>query len=434
MGGCLGCLACQAASCACSGLLSCCRKASPSAIGGRIWYTTLFFIFAFLSWVLRSWGDQILHWIPEFKYCSDGRCFGVLGVYRLGFAMSLFHFIQAPIMIGVKSMSDVRVKIQDGFWLIKFLILGALIVAAFFIPNQFFEVYGWFALIASGFFILIQLVLLVDFAHSWAESWIRKMQDHDDDETCNAWWWGLLSSSSILYLVSLVGIILMFVFFTRDASKCQLNVGFIIINIIAGIVITVLAIHPKVQNANPSSGILQPSVITAYSTYLVWSALVSEPASDGCNPFAYSASANNISLFLGALITIIAVCYSTIRAATSSVLETERSPLIKEEEKEAKEEGEEGEEELQSDQPVCYNFFYFHLIFALGALYVSMMMSDWFTISPEGEHEVQVDTGRGAVWVKIISGWLSILIYIWTLIGPVLFPNRDWGYTTDAVI
>ena len=37
---------------------------------------------------------------------------------------------------------------------------------------------AWFAVGMSGafFFILIQLVLLVDFAHSWNEAWVEKME------------------------------------------------------------------------------------------------------------------------------------------------------------------------------------------------------------------------------------------------------------------
>lgn len=38
-------------------------------------------------------------------------------------------------MINVKSSKDVRAKIQNGFWGFKLLLLGGLVVAAFFIPN-----------------------------------------------------------------------------------------------------------------------------------------------------------------------------------------------------------------------------------------------------------------------------------------------------------
>lgn len=43
----------------------------------------------------------------------------------------------------------------------------------------FFWFVAWFAIGMGGafFFILIQLVLLVDFAHSWNESWVNRMEE-----------------------------------------------------------------------------------------------------------------------------------------------------------------------------------------------------------------------------------------------------------------
>jgi len=32
-----------------------------------------------------------------------------------------------------------------------------------------------------------------------------------------------------------------------------------------------------------------------------------------------------------------------------------------------------------------------------------------------------------AVWVKIISSWLCCAIYVWTLIAPVVLPERDFS-------
>jgi hypothetical protein len=37
---------------------------------------------------------------------------------------------------------------------------------------------------------------------------------------------------------------------------------------------------------------------------------------------------------------------------------------------------------------------------------------------------IAVDYGMASVWVKMVSGWLVMLIYVWTLLAPVLFPDR----------
>lgn len=32
-----------------------------------------------------------------------------------------------------------------------------------------------------------------------------------------------------------------------------------------------------------------------------------------------------------------------------------------------------------------------------------------------------------AVWVKICASWAGLLLYLWTLVAPVLLPNRDFS-------
>ena len=53
-----------------------------------------------------------------------------------------------------------------------------------------------------------------------------------------------------------------------------------------------------------------------------------------------------------------------------------------------------------------------------------MLMSDWFTVNDQVENDGQkvnrVDSGIAATWVKIVSSWVSILLYIWTLAGNFL--------------
>lgn len=103
--------------------------------------------------------------------CSNG--VGYLAVYRICFAFACFFALMAVMMIGAKSSRDGRAGIQNGFWGIKFIIVIAIAIGAFFIPDGSFGTFWmWIGLIGGVVFILIQLVLLVDFAHSWAETWV----------------------------------------------------------------------------------------------------------------------------------------------------------------------------------------------------------------------------------------------------------------------
>ena len=49
------------------------------------------------------------------------------------------------------------------------------------------------------------------------------------------------------------------------------------------IIVSIMTVHPRIQEAQPASGLFQAAVISAYSMYLTWSAMSNEP-DPNCNP------------------------------------------------------------------------------------------------------------------------------------------------------
>lgn len=146
----------------------------------------------------------------------------------------------AAVMVGVKSSKDARSFIQDGLWFFKFIFLVGVGVAAFFIPNDFFIGYGYVALGGAAIFIIMQLVLLVDFAHSWNERWVAAY-----DESQSRLWAGLLLGSTVtMYLISTIGTILMYVYL--QGANCGLNTTFISLNLVFCAIFSLFSINPKV--------------------------------------------------------------------------------------------------------------------------------------------------------------------------------------------
>jgi len=386
-----------------------------------------------VAFIFRNWAQSLLSWIPILStICHDEEtCYGIYAVYRLCFCLAAFHLALGLITIGVSSYGDFRVHIQDGWWGLKIILFPALVVAAFFIPNVFFNYFGWVALGFAALFILIQLVYLVDFAHGTAETLIKK---HNSSEENRSWWNLMLIISFGLYLLTLVGTILLYVFFGHDATNCGVNIGFITVNLILVLIVSGLSIHPRIQASNPRMGILQSSTVSAYSTYLIFSAVMSDPSS--CNPWADSSSASNIGIVIGSLFTLIAVCYGAFSSG-SKVDENpfgETAPLTKSGEKEGEEE--EGEHPVvpQHDpsEPVGYSISKFHIVFAMGAMYVAMLMSDWHTVSGTNPGSLTIDMGVPSFWVKIWSSWICFAVFLWTVLAPVCFPDRDFGYNSDT--
>lgn len=57
------------------------------------------------------------------------------------------------------------------------MIVIAMVIGAFFIPRgSFGRVWMYFGMVGAFIFIFVQLILIVDFAHSWAENWVTKYE------------------------------------------------------------------------------------------------------------------------------------------------------------------------------------------------------------------------------------------------------------------
>jgi len=290
---CLGILGSLAAECACCfGTAACglCCKAFKTSTSTRIGYAIFLLLGSLTSFVmLIPKVEDSLKKIPALCKQDDAyfkglaNCdlvVGYLAVYRVCFAMTAFFFLMSVLTIYVKTSKDPRGKFHNGFWFIKLLMLLALSIAAFYIPHgEFSRVWYYFGLIGGFCFILIQLVLLVDFAHYTNEVFLTKIEESDSPR---CWTISLVIILIINYGVTIVGIILSFIYYTTSNS-CGANKLFISLNLVLCIAISVQAILPKVQNAQPRSGLLQASVVSMYATYLVWSAMNREPNSE-CNP------------------------------------------------------------------------------------------------------------------------------------------------------
>ena len=131
-----------------------------------------------------------------------------------------------------------------------------------------------------------------------------------------------------------------------------MNKFFISFNFILCIVLSVVAILPKVQEYQPRSGLLQSSVVSLYTIYLTWSAMSNQPGNllnnvksiylptfrfswtdDHCKPHLSqiltptneppkSNPAFDTESIIGLVIWFICVLYSSIRTASSG--QTER--------------------------------------------------------------------------------------------------------------
>lgn len=372
---------------------------------------------------------------------------GYMAVYRICFGMAMFFLIMAFMMIGVKSSRDNRSAIQNGMWGMKYVLVALIVVAAFFIPaNSSFGTIMMYVGMLGGFvFILIQLVLLVDFAHSWAEVWVSNYEETESRGWCAA----LYSVTLINYGLTLAGTIILFNYFASNEG-CGMNKFLISFNLIFVIILSIVSILPDVQEHQPRSGLLQSSVVSLYTIYLIWSALSSNPEKT-CNPgallgWSLSQGSETISKsadvtnkvnfdthsFVSLLLWLGAILYSSLRTAskTSKMSLSDKILVADQDDAASNDGGESGSGGRRAPQDneeegVVYSWSFFHSMFILATLYVMMTLTNWY--SPNSSIE-NLNSNVASYWVKIISSWGCVGIYVWTLVAPMVLRDRDFSF------
>jgi len=453
---CASSLACCFGSAACSLCCSVCPSAKNSTTT-RIMYALMLLVGMIAACIMLSpgiqakladsnWFCQGLHQVADI---SCQRATGFQAVYRLCGGMSSFFFIFMVLMFGVKTSKDARSHIQNGFWFFKYLMLIGLIIGFFYIRSEHLaEPMMWIGLTGGFIFILIQLILIVDFAHGLAKTWVTSYEE-EESRACYA---GLMAFTFGCYGVAFTGIVFMYIFYTTGAT-CALGKFLISFNMILCVVISVVSLLPRVQERMPYSGLLQSSFITMYTMYLTWSALMNNPDA-ACNPSLISiivpkngTSPSGGETFgtplpaqsiVSLVIWFACLLYASIRSSSNTSLgkitgEAGRSddiPLSESREQIAGAgQGLGGTQERtykaydNEEDGVAYSYSFFHFIFGLASLYVMMTLTSWY--KPDNDL-LHLNSNMASVWVKIVSSWMCIVIYGWTLLAPVLLPDRDF--------
>ena len=44
--------------------------------------------------------------------------------------------------------------------------------------------------------------------------------------------------------------------------------------------------------------------------------------------------------------------------------------------------------------------------------------------NPDHDQDVYIGRSEVAMWMRIVSSWICMLLYIWSLLAPVLMPDR----------
>ena len=390
----LCCAACETASCACQ--LGKCffTDGKLSDTAANVIYLLFFAVWTFVAFVLQEWGA------PQFDFysfnvgCTDipgidvSACKGENAVYRISLGMMLWF-----VMIMVANVYSKR--FHTGLWGIKILTLLVLTTGLFFAPLVGQDGYVQFARGISAIFLVSQLVYFIDAAYTWNSYFADKAYGDLYDENRN---WVALALMTCFFLMLAVAVanILLYIFY----NNCTRQTVFITVTLL----LIVLATVSQLNIQDTESSLVTSCIVSAYATYLCWSAV----SADECNPSQQRTQEQTIFAFC---VTAISLIWSSYSAGTRTTQPTNIIRLTDDSE-------EEKDDEEESQPTGGTSMVLFHASMATGSVYMSMLLTNWGTVAGK--------QSAAQMWVSIISQWISMLLYGWTLIAPKCCPNREF--------
>ena len=408
----------SAAACAagCCGSLACCALQSGNTSDYRVskflallmQITTVSLILVLQSTDTHSW----LGSVPGMNECgADNSCYSLQISYRLGFTTAcVFAFHLVLTMLGRCCAN----KALNSFWVFKFVFVIGGAALAMFVPNSFFTRWADVASVLLGWFLVIQMVWVIDFAFSWNDLWLANAaEDRQAGKSGKTWYAGLLICSVCFLAGAYTWYGIMFSKFGSDRSDA----------VILGINIGVSTVLGVVSVFSPRGGILPASLTILYIAWLSWSTVVSGDLE----------TSNNSRLWIGMILAGVVLLYATFQgdvpqvasnetkessAPCDAVNSLEAAPV--QESMRAIEAAPKKTVENTNEAVGSWKYiFIFNSMHLSAACYLMNLTLSWANSSAGLENRI-------SYWVQGVSAWAMLTLYAWTLIAPIICPSREF--------
>jgi len=415
-------------------------------------YVILLLLSGLMAWLVEYYGPDGGKTFAQLDFSCDGQdgntvCSDIGFVYRVSFINVLFFSFMLLATFPVPTCTgEERFRplcgwsFHLGWWSIKLILYLGAMCSLPWLPSSIFDNpengFAWVARVASGLFIILQVLLLIDFSYQLNEDWL------DRTETGSKGW--LVGLYVITFLMFGGGLAFTAIIFAKY-DDCRAGKSFAVVNLILFVIYATMTVFREKFTGIAGSAV-PVSIVFFYTSYLVWSATESIPSTE-CHPFDDGNSALVIVGVIIALVSLVWLAY-TASKRTSNLLagdtKSEEKPklgdsqlggiyeigedkngkaimardTIEVKDDEANEEANNKNDSLE-DKP---HIFYSVLIFA--SFYMAMILTNW------GISENSTDNstiGTVSSWVKIAASWLTVLLYVWTIVAPLII-NRDFDY------
>lgn len=405
----MSCLGSCAATCCCSAC-KCCPEGKTNS---RAPYLGIMFLGTVLALVLRYWaGDWVINLgITDVTLCDD-ECNGFEAAYRVSFVLFLFFAVHYLALL-----SKGGYPLHSGLWPTKITgLILMLCLCLFIIPNDFFDIYATISRFVAGLFILIEIIIIIDFAYSWSEKWI-------EEERYKA----IIGVSVFCYGGAIALLVGMTYWFSN--GDCSRNDFFMYFTLILSIFISLLSFSER-----NNGSLLTSSIIALYLHYLCYSALLSDPST--CNDLSGD---KWWQVAIGIIIAGATVCYAGWNLSNAKSLFDDADEDAEErfiatadgrmeaasgnvelgaQNEERHEAGENVDWESEEAEEFMSRQRKFHFVMAVASMYLAMLITNWGYESQSSDQSW--DGGDATTWVKIITLWVTVALYSWSLLKDTI--------------
>jgi hypothetical protein len=122
------------------------------SLRARYTYGTIFLIINLCAWFIRDYAQKALALLPYVSSCGPegSRCFHTLGVLRVSLGCFIFYFVMFLSTWNTMKLHEAQNSWHSDNWIFKFFLLVIVMVASFFIPQLYIQIYGEIARVGAG--------------------------------------------------------------------------------------------------------------------------------------------------------------------------------------------------------------------------------------------------------------------------------------------
>lgn len=431
--------ACSACTCAFTTCLSCfqgarCCSGGACAGGKDGWgagkvgsiLVVIYGVFAsmFFQYFIKGRMSRFDAWTST--GCEGDACLGQQGVFRVNAAVCVFFLCN---WCGCKLSR----QYQDGLWIVKVVFFGLFVGGAMFLPAEAVDAYVWAARVGASLFAVLQMVVIIDLAYQvndWMVATSNSGEYGGSAESCgldDALMW-LLAFSVLLFGVALAGIVCLFVFF----GECSTTTAFVAITLVLCVAVTLTQVGLS-ENGN----LLTSAAVCAYGVFVLYTAVTRDPHAE-CNPSLRNKGHDWLAVSVGLTLAFVSLVWTTQASADSvgAVIDggdtSLHAELVSTKEPGDEEGGDAASEALGPPPMDCLDGgdregARFNLALVLVTMYVGCTLTNWGTWDAAAGGTRAPLAGSISMWLNVAAQWCLFLLYEWSLVAGLVFPDRDFA-------